>query len=129
MRPELDAALVRDFPNLYRNRNNERSCFYFGFECGDGWEPMLRELSQKLEAIIVAMPARRRKNYAAEQVKEKFGSLRFYIRTTDEMSALIAEAEAKSMVTCESCGEPGERTSVRGWITTTCEACASKRNS
>ncbi len=39
MRQDLDAALVRDFPNLYRDRHGDtrdtRMCD--GFSCGDGW--------------------------------------------------------------------------------------------
>lgn len=46
---------------------------------------------------------------AASQVKEKFGTLRFYMDyATDEMYKLIEEAEAKSAITCELCGAFGE---------------------
>src|SRR5262249_23218327 len=79
MRQELDDALVRDFPNLYAGRNSDKSPFCWGFECGDGWEPLIRKLSEELEAIIVAMPEKERKKFKAVQVKEKFGTLRFYM--------------------------------------------------
>lgn len=36
MKPELDAALCRDFPNLYKNRRNPMSAMIYGFQCGDG---------------------------------------------------------------------------------------------
>lgn len=63
----------------------------------------------------------------AAQVKEKFGGLRFYMTSTnDEISSLVAEAEALSQKTCEFCGEEG---SLRksGWWHTLCDACNSKK--
>lgn len=59
------------------------------------------------------------------QIKEKFGTLRFYLsEETDEMSKLIEEAEAKSAETCEVCGAPGTPGTLGKngyWITTLCE--------
>lgn len=56
----------------------------------------------------------------AEQVKEKFGGLRFYYRGGDEyIEGLVAMAESMSYVTCEVCGSPGKRNS-GGWIRTLC---------
>lgn len=124
MKQEMDDALVRDFPNLYRNRQNKQSCLWYGLTVGDGWEPLVRELSMKLEALILALPARRRKKCNAEQVKEKFGELRFYMHGgTDEMYALIREAEEKSVVTCESCGAPGSVKNNKGWLRSACATC------
>lgn len=57
----------------------------------------------------------------AEQVKEKFGTLRFYYRGGDEyIDGLVSMAEAMSGVTCETCGKPGETRS-GGWIRTLCD--------
>jgi hypothetical protein len=57
----------------------------------------------------------------AVQVKEKFGTLRFYYSGGDEFVAgLVAMAESMSGVTCERCGTPG-RLHGRGWIKTLCE--------
>ena len=59
----------------------------------------------------------------AAQVKEKFGGLRFYMTTqSDEISALIREAEALSSKTCQECGQPGESRGAR-WARTLCESC------
>ena len=55
------------------------------------------------------------------QVKEKFGTLRFYIQAgTDAHYNYISFAEAMSGVTCETCGRPGKRLG-RGWVYTACE--------
>lgn len=65
---------------------------------------------------------------AASQVKEKFGTLRFYLTSgTDEMYDLIHEAEAKSATTCEDCGTPGKRRG-GGWILTLCDQCAKEQD-
>lgn len=126
MRQDLDEALVRDFPNLYTDRNAPMSvtCMCWGFDVGDGWEPLVRELSAALEALIVKLPDGERENYRAMQVKEKFGGLRFYMTcSTDEMQALIDEAERKSYETCEACGQQG---CVRkgSWIRVRCDGCS-----
>ncbi len=111
MREDLDEGLCRDFPLLYRD-------LCWGFP-GDGWEPIIRRLSEKLEAAIVALPECR-----AAQVKEKFGILRFYMTSsTDEMEQWIREAERESARTCEDCGAPGVRTG-KGWIRTLCGECS-----
>jgi hypothetical protein len=55
-----------------------------------------------------------------DQVKEKFGTLRFYYTGGDEyISGLVSMAESMSGVTCETCGKPGTQTS-GGWIKTAC---------
>jgi hypothetical protein len=57
----------------------------------------------------------------ATQVKEKYGTLRFYYDGGDEyISGMVTLAEAMSSVTCERCGAPGE-TRHSGWVQTLCE--------
>ena len=63
----------------------------------------------------------------ASQVKEKFGSLRFYMSSaTNEMWDLIKEAESKSATICEECGSLGEERD-DGWIRTLCDKCHQNR--
>jgi uncharacterized Zn finger protein (UPF0148 family) len=54
-------------------------------------------------------------------VKEKFGTLRFYVDGgTPEMHNYIEFAEAMTRITCEVCGNPGiSRTG--GWIRVLCD--------
>jgi hypothetical protein len=62
-----------------------------------------------------------------DQVKEKFGTLRFYYTGGDEyISGMVTMAEAMSGVICESCGNPGKQTS-GGWIKTICQPCETER--
>ncbi len=121
MREDLDLKLCADFPLLYgdRNANMQSTCMCWGFP-GDGWEPLIRRLSEKIEGAILAMSEKRREFYRASQVKEKYGTLRFYMSaSTNEMEAWISEAEDESARTCEECGAPGE---LRGkhWHYTAC---------
>ena len=55
-----------------------------------------------------------------DQVKEKFGTLRFYYSGGDDyISGLVSMAESMSGITCETCGKPGTSTG-GGWIKTAC---------
>lgn len=64
----------------------------------------------------------------ASQVKEKFGTLRFYMTSqTREMDDIIAEATRKSAVTCEDCGKKG-KLYAKGWCVVRCVACKKKRD-
>ena len=70
----------------------------------------------KFKAVIDECP-----QVAAIQVKEKFGTLRFYVTGGDTITDhLISFAEGMSGVTCEECGAPGTRNS-GGWIKVRCE--------
>lgn len=57
----------------------------------------------------------------ATQIKEKFGTLRFYYQGGDDyIRGLDSMAEAMSARICEDCGKPGKRTK-GGWVRTLCE--------
>jgi hypothetical protein len=122
----FDRTLVADFPQLYASRNVRAPLvpLAFGFECGDGWERLIRDLSQNLELLNENAPMW----VEAVQVKEKFGTLRFYVDIAgdkpwrDLIYYLIDYAEVRSSWTCESCGEPGK---ARGgsWVRTLCDSC------
>jgi hypothetical protein len=60
--------------------------------------------------------------FAVAQVKEKFGTLRFYCPSTGAIQTYIQLAERLSAVTCEECGRPGTAND-SGWIRTQCEQC------
>lgn len=129
MNPDLDAKLCADFPLLYSVRHEDTRCSlsHFGFETGDGWFRITYELSAELEEIIRRLPADERNDYYAVQVKEKFGTLRFYMNMeTEEMSRAIREAEGRSASACEVCGRPGTLRG-GGWLKTLCDAHAAER--
>lgn len=93
--------------------------------CSRGWYSIIIALDQALAEIDP--------DYVLHQVKEKFGTLRYYYRTEVEgarerMNTLIRAAETRCGATCELCGEPGVRHSNgRGWILTLCPSCATEK--
>jgi hypothetical protein len=94
---------------------------FWGFP-GDGWYNLLDELSAILEPMGVI----------ADQVKEKFGGLRFYyhgahIDDMNKVDAAIDRAEVRAKRTCEVCGEPG-RTCGYSYIQTLCDQCKKERH-
>jgi len=65
----------------------------------------------------------------ASQVKEKFGTLRFYLTSgTDEMFDLVHEYERRSEIICEACGSNAELRNDQYWYSTLCEKCAIDQN-
>jgi len=83
-----------------------------------GWIDLVLDLDRKLSYI--------QPDYIIYQVKEKFGSLRYYIEYSegipgDIMYDLIRLAESKSSKICQACGEPGDLTFSNKWYATLCE--------
>ena len=125
MKRELDEYLCKTYPKMMVNRNKDmkETCMCWGFECGDGWFPILNQLMGNIQHHIdwknresEVVP-----HVTLDQVKEKFGTLRFYYTGGDDyISGLVSMAESMSGVLCETCGKPG--TSTRGgWIKTACK--------
>jgi hypothetical protein len=105
--------LLEAAPSLYGDS--------FWFECGDGWFDILLRASIELESQIRTYPKEVRDDIVALQVKEKYGSLRFYLSYySEELDEIVQRVESQSACTCETCGKPGK---VRGsiWLYTACE--------
>ena len=125
MPEELDKLLVVSFPKLYRNRyaSPQVTCMCWGFP-KRGWFQLIWDLSEKLEKLIPDVAEDPNDSICAFQVKEKFGTLRYYMsHYTDEMRTIINEAEKASAYICEDCGAPGTLRNI-SWIKTLCDKCA-----
>ena len=62
-----------------------------------------------------------------DQVKEKYGTLRFYYSGGDDViDGMVRMAESMTEVTCEECGNVGERRG-GGWVHTYCTPCEEAR--
>lgn len=84
------------------------------FEVGQGWNQIIKDLISDL--IKMGW------NKEVVQVKEKFGTLRFYINEgTDDIHRRIAKAEMESATICEATGKPGKLRTDIGWYRTLCD--------
>ena len=116
MTPEKTQQLFDAFPYLYRGRVKpiEESLMSVGCDCDSGWFDLICMLSQKIEDAARAAGLEPQSDEWPEaiQIKQKWGSLRFYLKNSplarsDEVAALKREAEECSAKTCEICGNPG----------------------
>lgn len=92
-----------------------------------GWTMLIDTLCTRLNTILEEVPGA---SLTVDQVKEKFGGLRFYCtphgldapraKTIDETIML---AEDASEHICQRCGSPDARQNESEWIQTLCEAC------
>ena len=137
MKQEYDTYLCTTYPKMFVNRYKPmtETTMCWGFECGNGWYNIINQLCANIQHHI---DWRNRKNelnpnqpivpqVTVDQVKEKFGTLRFYYTGGDDyIDGLVSMAESMSGVTCEECGNPGS-TLGRGWLTTLCEKHAEER--
>lgn len=125
MREELDKELCEKYPKIFANRYGDMrtTAMCWGFECGDGWYDILNQLCGLIQHHIDWENRKEEKveQVIAVQVKEKFGTLRFYYDGGDQyIRGLVAMAESMSSVTCETCGKPGHLRGV-GWLYTACD--------
>lgn len=90
-----------------------------------------QEYKEKRKQELINNPLREVKQpvcqVTLDQVKEKFGTLRFYYSGGDDViDGMVRMAESMSAVTCEECGNPGKQVG-GGWITTLCKEHAEAR--
>ena len=105
MNKKLENYLYKTYPDILGD-------VYIG--CGDGWFLIIDALCSQLQGFYVSAILGKDKTCPkAVQIKEKFGTLRFYLdplegeRTYYEACyAAVNMAERLSRSTCESCGRP-----------------------
>lgn len=125
MNEKLDKQLTEKYPKMTVNRyaSEMETCMCYGFACGDGWYTLLDELMGNIQHHIDWKEKQGNPidQVVLDQVKEKFGGLRFYYTGGDDyISGMVSLAESLSMHTCDTCGGIGTRGG-NGWISTKCE--------
>ena len=132
MKVELQNELFEKYPKIFRQKDlpMNQTAMCWGIEPGDGWFNIIDMLCLQIQWYIEHnLPEDQIKGniqVEATQVKEKFGTLRFYYHGGDEfIHGLVSMAEGMSGRTCEECGNPGTQNST-GWIKTQCEPCKNK---
>jgi len=168
MNAELEIKLLEKYPKIFKNRNASpsESPMCWGLEVGDGWYELLDILCEALTYTFTTSIEvteedgerlgvepylfQNKKSYffkveppqvVADQVKEKFGTLRFYYhleydpaniqlvetgkypnlveinkRYSDYLDGTVHFAEIASSRTCEITGAEGKIHSRRGWL-------------
>ena len=93
--------------------------------CNEGWYKILEELDNKLSYLDP--------EYKINQIKEKFGTLRFYFESQssdlikDIMDDCVSAAAYASSYTCEYCGSRLGKLQDSGWVKTACDECWTKK--
>jgi hypothetical protein len=102
--------LETNYPKMFAHK-------YGGIAVGSGWWPLIETLCNTIQRHIDNKGCQQ---VVVEQVKEKFGGLRFYYQGGDDfIHGAVWLAESLSMQMCEECGAPGERGG-DGWVVTLC---------
>ena len=125
MKRELQKQLFDNYPDLFKEKDlpPDQSNMCFGFECDDGWYDLINTLCHLIKHYDKQQT--NKPNYkpvVVQQVKEKFGGLRFYYYGGDDIIAgMVSFAEAMSQQICEKCGNKGTTNWKRSWVKTLCE--------
>lgn len=106
--------------------NKDNLIKYFSYR-GKISDYTMRSVEEAIEGATYREVYKKIPQVVATQIKEKFGTLRFYYNGGNEyIHGLVAMAEAMSCRTCESCGAPATQTH-GGWIKTICQPCQDSR--
>jgi hypothetical protein len=121
MRDEFDQYLQHRYKEMY-------DCG--GIATGDGWFRLIDSLfaNIKWRQEWLKKTGKKFKPVKVVQVKEKFGTLRFYIDGGDDhIRGLIDQAETMSNHICEECGDVGHKRG-KGWIKVLCDKHAKDKD-
>lgn len=133
MREELEYVLAQKFDFMKRRaqkRTGGVKNLYqaFGVETGDGWYQLLYDLCEELAKCI--HDADEPVKFVVTQIKEKYGTLRFYyyledgdFETREQIDEIIDKYEGLSATVCECCGKPGKLREKNGQLMVRCEEC------
>jgi hypothetical protein len=142
MNNELKEKLYQKYPEIFadKDKSARESCMYWGIACPDGWYTIIEKLCAQLQhdTNINNYP-----QVVAEQVKEKFGTMRFYYRLeyTENsktcnfkdfregfIAGMIASSESRCSEICAICGSNQSIKSKKGWVQYLCENCMEAEN-
>lgn len=146
--------LFNTYPKLFKHIDNmQASLMFFGFACGDGWFNLINKLCSDItkwydnhetnilddDWNVIGKGKGIPRHFYITQIKEKFGSLRFYISAApNEIHDMIYKAEHDSYYICEQCGkdirlEENNQKQYNSyyrdtlpWILTLCDDCLKK---
>lgn len=93
----------------------------------DGWRKAFGiQMCEDIQKELDTYSEKIRNDYCITQIKEKYGTLRWYTNwTTEGLETIIRKYEELSSKTCIDCGKPATKIG-KGWISPYCDSCASK---
>ena len=103
MRKKFQEQLFKKYPEIFVDitKPPEESGMAFGIQTGDGWYWLIDQICAELQWLT----KQGHPQVIAFQIKEKFGSLRFYTRgESNQQNDLLSFAERLSKTICENCG-------------------------
>lgn len=134
----LEKHFVDSYPEMFVHMYGpaNETCMHWGITCGDGWFILLDSLCHQIQnrintrrsQIELGIETKPISQVVVAQIKEKFGTLRFYYDGGDDVIAGYVElAEYLSGGICEDCGLSNETVGcTTEWIRTLCPKCAKK---
>jgi hypothetical protein len=113
-----------DQPDLQAILKRIPEGWWGGLDIGPGWHAIVIKIDKELSKLDP--------DYQVLQVKEKFGTLRYYTQSsenyertgdykTEPFFKIIGEGESASAITCEECGGEGSLRTQRSWLRTLCD--------
>jgi hypothetical protein len=111
--------LEETYPNMFSQP-------YGGIAVSPGWWPIIEILCANIQSHTNWWNTNRKdrpivEQVVVEQIKEKFGGLRFYYQGGDDtIAGMVRMAEAWADHSCEECGAPGNLRH-GGWVRTLCD--------
>ena len=131
MKEELQQKLFKKYPKIFSQvgKSPEESNMAFGIQTGDGWHWLIDQVCGEIQRLTdMGHP-----QIVAEQIKEKFGVLRFYVQfpgASDRQFDILLFAERLSATICERCGSTSnvELRKIDNILTTLCDKCFVKNS-
>lgn len=115
--------LIKRFPYMFSGRN-------IGLDVAEGWGEVFTKLCEDIDTLL----GDDKRGFHWLQLKEKFGSARFYHQHDSgddevywKLDELIGTAEDKTSSMCYYCGQPGEADTQLGWVLVLCKEHAAAR--
>ena len=116
---EFEKRMEEKYPKMFSKP-------YGGFAVGEGWWPIIESLCANIQSHTDWWNKNREtrpvvEQVVVEQIKEKFGGLRFYYQGGDDkIQGMVRMAEAWADAVCEDCSAPATKKTT-GWIRNVCD--------
>lgn len=137
MNPELEDRLAEEFEFMRVKLSPDGVTSGYSsleIEAEDGWYRLLYNMCKEIAKAIE--PSGKTVRLVTDQIKEKYGTLRFYYHLegvdagknelNQKISDIVEKYEAMSEQICEICGCKGMLRTDLTWVQTLCDACYSK---